>query len=379
MLLVFTACGGNGNALEEPAPQPSPTLELPHEWTIEELAETIVSAGEFWNKWWASHHTFEWEHIDDSRRNWQPWDEEITPAHHPLSRGFAVVLPSSGFTSLDDIGAYLLQFYTQDWVGRGEFAEPEVSMEFMVGEHVTLFGFYGLEEYDGELFVFIQTEWSARPDWRAATHTLIEQDGNRAVVETVVPTYVHGHSQSEDMPAITYRFTFIDGRIDSGIGQLHEVQSSQDYHVLQGFDAILEGMVLSIHRAEDVDLERFGLHSIDHAILWGTPGYGEQMVIVASEPISNVSLIHFSNDWNDDAEERIYTLIESHSITDILNPSDALYIHDFMSLGTLPGSGISFYDAHGERHFFAVHHDNSDSPHWYVMWNITDQMRFEPA
>jgi len=192
LLLVFSACNGEQNQ--------------PHQHSLEELGETIEAAGEFWNKWWASHYTFEWAHIDDSRRNWQPWDEAITPAHHPLSRGFAIILPSSGFANLDDIASHLSQFYTQDWLDRRQFSEPEVSMKFMENEYVTLFGFYGFEEYDGELFVFIQVEWTQRPDWAGAVHTLIEQEGNRAVVETVVQS-------------IRYRFILIDGKIDSGYGQ----------------------------------------------------------------------------------------------------------------------------------------------------------------
>jgi len=200
--------------------------EQPHEWTIEELGATIVAAGEFWNKWWASHHTFEWEYIDDSRRNWNPWDEAITPAHHPLSRGFAIVLPSSGFESLDDIGAYLSQFYTQAWIDRGFFAEPEVLIEIQAGEYATIFGFAGFEEYEGYLFIFVQSEMSARPDWQTATHTLIEQSGNRAVVETVVTTSINGFEGGGIMPTITYRFTLIDGRIESGFGQWEQYQDS---------------------------------------------------------------------------------------------------------------------------------------------------------
>ena len=283
MLLAFTACGGNGNVYEEPTPQPStalpptpeptPTPEAPREWTIDELGATIAAAGNFWNEWWASHHTFEWGHIDDSRRNWNPWYEEIAPAHHPLSRGYAIVLPSSGFESVSDIGTYLLQFYTQAWVNRGldegRFAECNVTMEFMVGEYVYLFGWTGFEEYDGYLYIFVQPEWSARPDWATATHTLIEQEGNRAVIETVVSTYVHGYTPSGEMPTIIYRFTLIDGKIDSGFGQLHIAEPTQDFDTWQGLDVVHGSMILSIHRAEDVDLERFVLHSIDHTILWG--------------------------------------------------------------------------------------------------------------
>jgi len=209
-LLLFTGCANGTNGTED----------QPRQHTLEELSTTIEAVGEFWNRWYASHHTFEWEHIDDSRRNWQPWDETITPAHHPLSRGFAIITPSSGFTSLNDIGSYLSQFYKPAWINAGRFAEPLVIMEFMPEEFVDLFGFYGFEEYDGELFVFIQTEWSARPDWTTATHTIIEQYGDYVVVETVVSTSINGFEDGDIMPTIRYLFTFIDGRIDSAIGSL---------------------------------------------------------------------------------------------------------------------------------------------------------------
>lgn len=264
LIVGFAACNRQTDAVDSPTEADTgnqsatatdsistPPSEPSHEWTIKELGSVIETAGDFWNKWWASHHTFEWEHIDDSRRNWQPWDEAITPAHHPLSRGFAIVLPSSGFASLDDVGAYLSQFYTQAWIDTwtdfGLFTDPIVSMQITDGTIVQLFGIGGFEEYDGELFVFIQTEWSARPDWHTASHTLIEQDGNRAVVETVVSTYVHGYSPNYEMPTITYLFTFIDGRIDSGYGYWHEAESSQTSHFMQGFYASFGDALLFIY------------------------------------------------------------------------------------------------------------------------------------
>jgi len=204
-----------------PPELPPASTEVPLH-TVEELGGIIEAAGDFWNSWWASHHTFEWAHIDDSRRNWQPWYEEITPAHHPLSRGFAIILPSSGFETLSGISNYLLQFYSQDWKGRGEIAEPRTIMQTPDGEEHYLFGANAFEEYDGELFVFIQTEWSARPNWQAASHTIVEQEGNRAVVETIVPMYIHNfrpYLYGDEVPTFTYNFIFIDGKIDAARGQ----------------------------------------------------------------------------------------------------------------------------------------------------------------
>lgn len=101
------------------------------------------------------------------------------------------------------------------------------------------------------------------------------------------------------------------------------------------------------------------------------------MIIWTTLPIYNALLIHFSNDWDEIADELIYILIETYGMTDALTPGEGLQIHNYSSLGTLPWSGISFYDERVERHFFAIHHDISDSPNWYMMWNFTSQMRFE--
>ncbi|MCL2216805.1 MAG: hypothetical protein FWB91_07260 [Defluviitaleaceae bacterium] len=101
----FTACNREQGST-------SGNLNQPRQYTLDELGETIVAAGEFWEDWWWRSGAFSWEHIDDSRRNWQPWVEEITPAYHPLSRGFSILLPSSGFASLNEIGTHLMQFYT---------------------------------------------------------------------------------------------------------------------------------------------------------------------------------------------------------------------------------------------------------------------------
>ena len=240
----LTACNGeNGSTantevnLNQPAVnQPSDTTATtptthPHQHTLTELSETIEAAGEFWNGWWHRSGAFAWEHIGDYIPNFQPFDENIAPAHHPVSRGFSLLLPSSGFASLDDIATHLLQFYTQSWVDRGQFAEPLVSAEFM-GEEVQRFGWTNaFEEYDGNLYVFTWNESQPRPDWQTATHTLIEQNGNRAVIETVVQTSIYGFEGGGIMPTITYRFTFIDGRIDNAYGRWYETYLSQDYYV----------------------------------------------------------------------------------------------------------------------------------------------------
>jgi len=374
------------NATQTPAPTQQPTTDQPHQHTLAELGATIEAAGEFWNRWWASHHTFNWEHIDDSRRNWQPWDENITPAHHPLSRGFAIILPSSGFTSLNDIGVYLSQFYTQSWINRGEFSESNVSMEISDGNNTYIYGVNAFEEYDGYLFTFIQVEWTARPNWRTATHTLREQDGNRAVVDTVVTTYISGYSGI--MPTVEYRFILIDGKIDSGHGQVVWADTdtgadTSQANDLRGHSATLGNMFIFIHREEDIItegiIERF--HTVNYfGFSSDSAQQGDTIFIETSESIYDVSLVRFSNDWDDNTEEVIYILTDSINIADALIPGEGILIYGYTSMGTLPWSGISFYDTSREprqRHFFAINHDNSDSHNWFMIWDITNQMRFE--
>ncbi|MCL2874119.1 MAG: hypothetical protein FWE29_04220, partial [Defluviitaleaceae bacterium] len=370
----------NGNLNQPTVNQPNditdsqPPTDQPHQWTLEELGATIEAAGEFWNDWWGRSGVFAWEHIDDSRRNWQPWYEEIAPIHHPLSRGFSILLPSSGFTSLNDIGDYLLQFYTQSWVDKSQFGETRVAMEAVNGNYYYLFGvLYAFEEYDGYLYIFTMNESVPRPDWTTATHTLIEQAGSHAVIETVVTVGVQGY-YSEALPTITYRFTFIDGRIDSGTGQWKspETDTSQIYE-WGGHSATLGDMFIFIHREEDVIID--GIIERLHLIYY--PGFleesteqGDSIFIEATEPIYDVSLVHFSNDWDDSTEEIIYILTDSLNIADIIVPGEGILVHGYMSRGTLPWSGISFYDTQRkprERYFFAINHDNSDSHNWFMI------------
>jgi len=164
-------------------------------WTIEELGETIVAAGTFWEDWWQLSGRF--THID--------WDGSINmPEHLVEERGLGMfaLLSTSGFESIDDIRNHLLQYYTEAW------ADAELSRDFAI-----------FVEYDDVLYVDGTRAGFARPNWNNATHVLVEQEGSRAVVET---TFLHGawhrgYEYAYPVRAI-YRFTFIDGKIDAGLG-----------------------------------------------------------------------------------------------------------------------------------------------------------------
>jgi hypothetical protein len=160
---------------------------------------------------------FAWENFDET-----PWEYWIEQPNHPRSRGFQRVLPAFAFQSMNDVANHLSQFYTDEWVSReifGERTEAEAN-EIFFGEPLAF------EEYAGELYVFTTRIGTLRPNWETATHNLIEQTDNFAVVETVVFAYDHMDLRVE-MPMATFRVTLIDGRIESGRGQWGEWESQK--------------------------------------------------------------------------------------------------------------------------------------------------------
>jgi len=161
-----------------------------HEWTIEELGDIIVAAGTFWEDWWFWRGTFADIKIDF---------DALVPEHFPSAIFFAV-LPNSKFETLDDIRNYLLQFYTERWI------DSEMTQLWLP-----------FKEYDDILFASVARAGLARPGWHTASHVLIEQVGNVAIVET---TIYHGSWHRLEFGGevypfeVTHRFTLVDGRID---------------------------------------------------------------------------------------------------------------------------------------------------------------------
>ena len=186
VLQTLTACAENNDVL---------TYESNPKWGIEELGETIIAAGTFWENWWNLNDMFADEHIE-----WIDWDE--LPEHITSERGFgfARLLPTSGLENLSDIRNHLLQFYTENWIDSELFGD-----------------FAAFIEYDGILYIDGTRAGFPRPDWKTAEHTLLDQDGSHAVVETTV-LYGAWHMAPyvEVVPwEVQYRFIFVDGRIDN--------------------------------------------------------------------------------------------------------------------------------------------------------------------
>jgi|GEM_PF-3339354 len=224
---IFTACNGEQN-------------DTSHQHTIEELGATIVAAGTFWEDFWAMRGIFAWENFNETP--WEYWTEQ---PNHPRSRGFQRVLPTFVFQNINDVANHLSQFYTDEWVNLeifGNRTEAEAN-EMLFGEP------WAFEEYAGELYVFTTRIGTLRPNWETATHNLIEQNGNIALVETTVFAYDHMDLRAE-MPTATFLVMLIDGRIESGHGQWDEwgltfhdasiPQFTHDPNEFYGIDPIAE-------------------------------------------------------------------------------------------------------------------------------------------
>jgi len=205
-LIFLASCTNSGNEIDyytssnnfessnttiESTPSHSPPSEPSSYRTIEELGRTIVAAGTFWEHWWDLSGKFAHEHIV-----FDEWDEN--PEH--LRGIYHRLLPSSGLESLDSVHSYLSQYYTQEWIVR------ELSSDFAP-----------FVEYNGELYIHTARASFPSPRWETATHILVEQDSNHAIVETTVSVAIW-YAYTVEPWEVIWPFTIIGGRIDDGPG-----------------------------------------------------------------------------------------------------------------------------------------------------------------
>jgi len=375
-LTALAACSGNSDT-----PEPS-AIQNPTDVVIEELGATIASAGAFWDDWWFLQGTFEWEHIDSSQR--KPWSEATQ--NHPLSRRFDVLLPSSGFESINDISVHLLQFYTQSWVDRELFGEGTAMNDI----NDIFFGSpYAFEEYNGILYIDTYRFIPLRPNWATATHTIIEQDGNRIILETTV-TAQDNLGSFDEMPIATFNFIFIDGRIESGLGQWviwPETGIWSSGRAPRPHEGINETTYVVYHGGTQRQ-HRIFIDSTEFVppILFSNPHThihdesGDGVVIWARQEIYDISVITFEPilGTHDHVDEVLYrmTFHYPHMASALLY-HEVLYIRGITGQGSYPNMGIAFTTADNERHYFAIMHDHSESPYPFIMWDITDQIQYE--
>ena len=169
----------------------TPELEL----SIEELGRRIEAAGTFWEDWWTLSGWFTRENFQ-----WLDWDDEVPEVLVGNAGPWGWVSLESPLGS--DIHNFLMQHYTESWVN-AELTRPQIIR---------------IIEYDGILYSMGARAGLVRPNWETATHVLIEQEGGRAVVETTVFFGAWHRTDFDPMDYATeeiFRFTFINGRIDS--------------------------------------------------------------------------------------------------------------------------------------------------------------------
>ncbi|MCL2531941.1 MAG: hypothetical protein FWE40_07275 [Oscillospiraceae bacterium] len=168
MLALLAACGTTPPAIDESR-------------MTQEAMNVIVAAGEFWEDWWNLRGAFAWEHITEG----------------PNDPVFAELQPSSGFANFNDLRSHLLQYYTEAWLAANLH--------------------YHFVEEDGMLLIATARAGFARADWSTMELRQVVHDGQFATHAEVEVTYGSWHRDPSDQypHEVLYRFTFVDGRIDT--------------------------------------------------------------------------------------------------------------------------------------------------------------------
>jgi len=389
LLFLLTACSRNTNGTEDfiydlltsPRNFEEVAHTPTHEWTIDDLSSIIISAAGFWDDWWALRGPFAWENIDDTA--WYYWVEQ---PDHPRSRGLNRLKPQSGFATLYDISDYLGRFYTQAWIACELFGEGTTLYE--PGE--IFFGYpYAFEDYDGELYVSTARWGNLRPNWPTASHTLVSQSGNHTTVQTTVVAYDH-RASGDEMPMATFNFVFIDGRIESGLGywtwpdtgEWAGTPAEDPYvplpYVSLPYDSVPDNIFTTsighiafhIAPADNPILDFFPQQRIDYnglrAVREGEnpQHHGDSLAIWSSDYMFEVELINFTEDLTDGLS---FVPVSSFGFIDVVAPGQALVIYNYVGVGTMPWSGITFLLDTGERIHFWMQHDQSDSPNAFQL------------
>ena len=362
----------------EPTPEPEAASVQPNTWTIEELGATIVAAGTFWEDWWIGRRWFSPEnYLSYEWWNWEPMPEHyvtFSPEHNAWierqnayidewnakfpeglldNRAFNILLPSSGFTSLDDIREYLLQYYTEAWVDAKLFSDFPIFVE-----------------YDGVLFVDVARACSLRPIWETASHILLETgslpDEGILVVETTV-----GYREpwgplgvTSTVYLATYRFTFIHSKINSvtelcpcGEHYRHEQlrQPTPPINIHEIFAPWLGDWDEDFPQEEhDANIANFvwrfeNIHMVTYT-QFETDWYGT-IILWTDEPLRDFSFVSLDvagHDWDEDGQLVIDTREVILTIPKLL-PTDVVVLNIAFAHYLLPHGAIIFTDEHGIR------------------------------
>jgi len=123
---------------------------------------------------------------------------------------------------------------------------------------------------------------------------------------------------------------------------------------------------IQIDFATDDFLSTFDLiHEFDYTNLreerYGSPielFNGDRLVVWANAPLYDFSVISIGHDFLDD--ELLFIPISRFGMIDELLPGQAYVINSYISMGTLPWSGITFTDEDNRIRYFTLLQDQSD-------------------
>jgi len=151
----------------------------------------------FWEDFFWIRGIFEYKHHDNSAR---------LQGNHPQHlESWTALSPTSGFTNVNDVRAFLLQYYTEAWIDSLLYGDYPPFVDYKS----VLYMRAGVSGPSSE----------ARPDWTTSTHKMVEQANNIIIIETTVLFGTWDWFLFEnDVYSFktTKRFKLINGRIDCG-------------------------------------------------------------------------------------------------------------------------------------------------------------------
>ena len=99
---------------------------------------------------------------------------------------------------------------------------------------------------------------------------------------------------------------------------------------------------------------------------------GDFLMIRTNVPLREFAVILMGNELLADGS-LIYIPIESFGLVDYFRPEEGFVIHSYLSLGTIPWSGVTFLDENGVRQYHAIMHDQSGLRDPYFFHHFEDR------
>jgi len=120
----------------------------------------------------------------------------------------------------------------------------------------------------------------------------------------------------------------------------------------------LQAINIQIEVATDELLDTFThIHEADYYLVRGSTN-GLTLVIWADVPLAELAILDFSNDSTEDAI--LFIPIGTYGQIDVLQPGESFIIINYIGVGTLPWSGITFVDEDGVTRYFWMQENQSD-------------------